>query len=86
MLIYCCCWWWSCWLQMFHTDAPPLPWDSDKEYSRDRVELYYLSNAGQQLPQVRASKCQCCAAPVCIVLRFAFANGSTGQQLSCGVM
>jgi hypothetical protein len=40
-------------LQMFGPEAPPLPWDTDNEYSRDRVELYYLSNAGQQLQQVR---------------------------------
>jgi hypothetical protein len=41
-------------LQMFGPEAPPLPWDADGEYSRDRVELYYLSNAGQQLQQVRS--------------------------------
>jgi hypothetical protein len=39
-------------LQMFGPEAPPLPWDADGEYSRDKVELYYLSNAGQQLQQV----------------------------------
>lgn len=39
--------------QMFGAEAPPLPWDEDKEYSRERVQLYYLSNAGQQLQQVR---------------------------------
>lgn len=39
---------------MFGPDAPPLPWDRDNEYTRDRVELYYLSNAGRQLKQVSA--------------------------------
>jgi hypothetical protein len=37
---------------MFGPEAPPLPWDTDQEYSRERVELYYLSNAGQPLQQV----------------------------------
>jgi hypothetical protein len=40
-------------LQMFGPDMPPLEWDADGEYSRQRVQLYYLSNAGQPLKQVR---------------------------------
>lgn len=36
-------------LQMFGDDAPPLSWDSAREYSRRAVELYYLANAGKQL-------------------------------------
>lgn len=35
--------------QMFGEGAPPLPWDAAGEYSRRRVELYYLSNAGRPL-------------------------------------
>lgn len=34
---------------MFGEGAPPLPWDAAGEYSRRRVELYYLSNAGAPL-------------------------------------
>ncbi|KAI8468871.1 MAG: hypothetical protein J3K34DRAFT_454284 [Monoraphidium minutum] len=34
---------------MFGEDAPPLPWDAAGEYSRGRVELYYLGNAGAPL-------------------------------------
>jgi hypothetical protein len=34
---------------MFGDGAPPLPWDAAGEYSRDRVELYYLANAGPPL-------------------------------------
>ena len=33
----------------FAPDAPPLPWDDDRAYTRDRVELYYLSYATQPL-------------------------------------
>ncbi|KAF6259158.1 hypothetical protein COO60DRAFT_1622080 [Scenedesmus sp. NREL 46B-D3] len=36
---------------MFGPDMPPLEWDADQEYSRQRVQLYYLSNAGQPLKQ-----------------------------------
>ncbi|GBF91215.1 hypothetical protein Rsub_04884 [Raphidocelis subcapitata] len=36
---------------MFGEGAPPLPWDAAGEYSRARVELYYLANAGQPLTQ-----------------------------------
>lgn len=39
---------------IFAEDAPPLEWDSEGAYTRDRIECYYLSNActelrGQQL-------------------------------------
>ena len=34
---------------MFGSSAPPLTWDHKKEYSRDQVELYYLSYAGSPL-------------------------------------
>jgi hypothetical protein len=36
---------------MFGDGAPPLPWDAAGEYSRGRVELYYLANAGEPLSQ-----------------------------------
>jgi hypothetical protein len=39
-------------LQMFSPDAPPLEWDFDNEYTRQRVELYYLSHAGTPLERV----------------------------------
>ncbi|GAX82003.1 hypothetical protein CEUSTIGMA_g9431.t1 [Chlamydomonas eustigma] len=35
--------------EMFGPDTPPLSWDSKGEYTRDRVELYYLSYAGRPL-------------------------------------
>lgn len=35
--------------QMFSPEAPPLPWDAAGEYSRPRVELYYLAHAGTPL-------------------------------------
>ena len=46
---------------MFGPGAPPLPWDAAGEYSRPRVELYYLANAGRplthdQLVQAMAGK------------------------------
>lgn len=44
-------------LQMFGPEAPPLPWDTDNQYSREHIELYYLSNAGQPLQQVSSSGC-----------------------------
>uniref|UniRef100_A0A383V5T9 Cns1/TTC4 wheel domain-containing protein n=1 Tax=Tetradesmus obliquus TaxID=3088 RepID=A0A383V5T9_TETOB len=36
---------------MFGPDAPSIDWDTAGEYSRQRVQLYYLSNAGQPLEQ-----------------------------------
>ncbi|KAF8072387.1 ttc4 [Scenedesmus sp. PABB004] len=38
---------------MFGPDAPPLEWDAAGEYSRRRVRLHYLSNAGAPLGQAR---------------------------------
>lgn len=35
---------------MFSSDAPPLEWDSAGTYTRERVELYYQSNAVQAFP------------------------------------
>lgn len=43
---------------MFGPDAPPLEWDKDQEYTRDRVELYYLANSGRPLSQVSGSAAQ----------------------------
>jgi hypothetical protein len=42
---------------MFGEGAPPLPWDAAGEYTRGRVELYYLANAGPPLtpPQLVAA-------------------------------
>ncbi|KAI7844146.1 hypothetical protein COHA_002281 [Chlorella ohadii] len=34
---------------MFGPEAPPLDWDSQREYSRDRIEVYYLSHAATPL-------------------------------------
>lgn len=34
---------------MFGPDAPPVGWDERNEYTRQRLELYYLSNAGAAL-------------------------------------
>jgi tetratricopeptide (TPR) repeat protein len=36
--------------EMFGAEAPPLPWDDSGRYSRDRVELYYQSNAAPAYP------------------------------------
>lgn len=36
-------------LQMFGPEAPPMVWDTNCNYSRERVELYYLGNAGPAL-------------------------------------
>lgn len=35
---------------MFSADAPTLDWDEDHAYTRDRLELYYLSHAAKPLP------------------------------------
>ncbi len=45
---------------MFGPEAPPLDWDSQREYSRDRIEVYYLSHAAtplslDQLTEVRGA-------------------------------
>ena len=34
---------------MFSPDAPPLNWDDEHEYTRDKLELYYLSHAARPL-------------------------------------
>ena len=34
---------------MFGPGAPPLQWDSENAYGRDRLEVYYLSHATQPL-------------------------------------
>ena len=39
-------------LQMFSSEAPPLPWDTAREYKRDTVDVYYLANAGEPFSQV----------------------------------
>lgn len=36
---------------MFGPDSPPMVWDTHRNYSRERVELYYLGNAGPALTQ-----------------------------------
>eukprot|EP00775_Hariotina_reticulata_P012859 gene12859-12986_t len=36
---------------MFGPDAPPLEWDDSQEYTRDRVQLCFLSHAGPTLTQ-----------------------------------
>ncbi|MEW5307249.1 MAG: hypothetical protein WDW36_009657 [Sanguina aurantia] len=36
---------------MFGPDSPPMVWDTHGSYSRERVELYYLGNAGPALTQ-----------------------------------
>ncbi|GAQ80087.1 hypothetical protein KFL_000450440 [Klebsormidium nitens] len=38
---------------MFGDGAPPLAWDQRREYTRDRVQLYYQENAMKPLPQTR---------------------------------
>jgi hypothetical protein len=40
--------------EMFGPDAPPLEWDARREYTRGRLELYYLTHAGKPMtrPQV----------------------------------
>lgn len=45
---------------MFGPEAPPLEWDSRGDYSRQNIEVYYLSHAAtpltlDQLTEVRAS-------------------------------
>ena len=36
--------------EMFGAGAPPLPWDGAGAYARDRIELYYQSNAAPAYP------------------------------------
>lgn len=33
----------------FSPSSPPLVWDTEQEYTRERVELYYLTNAATPL-------------------------------------
>ena len=34
---------------MFAPDAPTLPWDEERHYTRNRLELYYLSHAAKPM-------------------------------------
>lgn len=34
---------------MFAEDSPPMEWDDERAYTRDRIEVYYLSNAAKEL-------------------------------------
>lgn len=34
---------------IFSPDAPPLEWDTENQYTRSRVEVYYLSNASKPM-------------------------------------
>lgn len=36
---------------MFGDDTPPLEWDAQRQYSRQAVELYYLSHAATPLDE-----------------------------------
>ncbi|KFK42755.1 hypothetical protein AALP_AA1G035400 [Arabis alpina] len=38
---------------MFSEDSPPLPWDTNNEYTRDAIELYYEASSGIPLPSSR---------------------------------
>lgn len=38
---------------MFSDDSPPLPWDKNREYTRDAIELYYEASSGTPLPRSR---------------------------------
>ncbi|CAN8295691.1 unnamed protein product [Cochlearia groenlandica] len=40
-------------LNMFSEDSPPLPWDTNNEYTRDAIELYYEASSGAPLPRSR---------------------------------
>ena len=35
---------------MFGPDAPPLEWDSERQYTRSSLEIYYFSHAAKALP------------------------------------
>lgn len=34
---------------MFSAEAPPLEWDTERAYTRERIEVYYLSHATNAL-------------------------------------
>jgi hypothetical protein len=38
-------------VQMFAPGAPALPWDTEKQYTRPRLRLYYCSNVGTVLKE-----------------------------------
>ncbi|CAH8336661.1 unnamed protein product [Eruca vesicaria subsp. sativa] len=40
-------------VNMFSDDSPPLPWDTNHEYTREAIELYYEANSGTPLPRSR---------------------------------
>ena len=51
---------------MFGPEAPPLEWDARKEYTRQSIELYYLSHAGEGTCALAYKQLRCvsiCAEP-----------------------
>ena len=52
---------------MFSADAPPLDWDEDQAYTRDRLELYYLSHAAEPLPLDQLVEVSCSSPDVLLL-------------------
>ena len=44
---------------MFAPDAPLLAWDPQRQYSRDAIELYYMSHAAAPLPVDKLTEVHC---------------------------
>ncbi len=47
--------------------APPLVWDTERQYTRERLEVYYLSHSAkpvgeEQLTEARTAACRAAAA------------------------
>lgn len=42
---------------MFSPGAEPLHWDTQKQYTRNNIEVYYLANGGTPFTQVSRLKC-----------------------------
>ena len=47
---------------MFAPDAPPLDWDTEQQYTRKQLELYYLTYAARPLSLEQLTEVHCTAA------------------------
>lgn len=56
---------------MFAEDAPPLDWDTEHQYTRNQLELYYLAYAAKPLPLQQLTEVDICT--TCSVCEYAAA-------------
>ena len=60
---------------MFAADAPPLDWDTEHQYTRNQLELYYLAHAAKPLSlQQLTEVCLCSMQKSCLDMQICTAH------------